>query len=280
MPATNNPPHRRVSSSGMKAADILNSETRPAGVTFYAGIDLKVKDKFGSPPAKMTCIYIPDHFSYDDGGVDVILYLHGFKLDDPHISIDKYLKQDYGKLREGLEASGRNAVLVAPTLGFHSEAQGLVAHGGLDGLLGRVLATLRDHGAPKGEELFLRSLIISCHSGGGARMHQLAGGSDDALANLQEFWGFDCMYQDSDTTFWPQWAKQRTSARCYVHFLETTAVHSKVLQQQKLPNLIVRKSTAKTHMLVPTTHWPARLKAAGFLETRQGFVDPTAVPAV
>ena len=77
----------------------------------------------------MTGIFIPQGF-VPGRAVDVILYLHGRKPEkNRHLTIDQYWDRQrfpYGAFREGVNASGRNVILVAPTLGAHSEAGRLV----------------------------------------------------------------------------------------------------------------------------------------------------------
>jgi hypothetical protein len=115
--------------------------------------------------------------------IDIVLYLHGFQQPDGVRSISQYLIKDYGQLRQRLNASGRNVILVAPTLGPKSEPGNLTAHGGLDLLLGRALAAIRAHaGDGWPDVLTLRSLIIACHSGAGVDERELVGGTGRALA--------------------------------------------------------------------------------------------------
>src|SRR5439155_860963 len=76
----------------------------------------------------------------------------------------------YGGFREGVNASGRNVIFVAPTLGSRSEAGDLLKPGGLDTYLAKVLGLL-GKGVPSG----LGNLILACHRGGGKPMRALSG---------------------------------------------------------------------------------------------------------
>ena len=131
---------------------LLKQESTPPGVTLYAEIDLKIVDKAGIRAPSVTGIFIPD--GYQQGvTVDVVLYLHGFKAEAiKREAIDQYWNSQrfpYGALREGVNASARNVVLVAPTLGSRSEAGSLLKQGGLDAYIGQALATLGAHGSQK-----------------------------------------------------------------------------------------------------------------------------------
>jgi hypothetical protein len=173
--------------TAVTAPRLLRQESNPPWTTLYFEIDLKIVDKFGITAPPVTGTFIPDGYR-QGAAVDVILYLHGFKAEAiKRQAIDQYWNSQrfpYAALREGANASGRNVILVAPTLGSHSEAKGLLATGGLDGYLSQVLAAYGPFRPPAATPA-LGSLILACHSGGGWPMRQLAGGSDRALALLR-----------------------------------------------------------------------------------------------
>jgi hypothetical protein len=217
----------------------------------------------------------------------VILYLHGFKAEAiKRQAIDQYWNSQrfpYGALREGVNASGRNVILVAPTLGSHSEAKGLLATGGLDGYLSQVLSALAAYGPfrPPAATPTLGSLILACHSGGGWPMRQLAGGSDRALALLRECWGFDCTYNQGDDSFWAGWARAHPDARVYIYYIagSPTARLAESLRNQHVPNAIVEPSRDKRHNYVPITYWTQCIQGAPFLAARSGgAVHPRPLP--
>ena len=132
----------------------------------------------------------------------------------------QYCGRDYGGLREALDDSGQNAVLVAPTLGDHSEAGRLLQHGQLDALLSAALAATRDLFAIE-PQTTLRNFYLAAHSGGGSPMRSLAGGADNGLANLQECWSLDAANNFVDEAFWPGWAKARSADLGYFYFRRT-----------------------------------------------------------
>jgi hypothetical protein len=257
---------------------LLKQESTPPGVTLYAEIDLKIVDKAGIRAPSVTGIFIPD--GYQQGAtVDVVLYLHGFKAEAiKREAIDQYWNSQrfpYGALREGVNASARNVVLVAPTLGSRSEAGGLLKQGGLDAYISQVLAALAAHGSPSRAATAPRlgNLIFACHSGGGWPMRQIAGGSDRALAQVRECWGFDCTYNGGDDAFWAKWARARPNARVFIYYVSgsKTAPLAQSLRNMRVPNAIVQTSRDRRHNYVPITHWQERLEGASFLGARRGL---------
>jgi hypothetical protein len=265
---------------GAAVPTVLKQESAPPQTTLYAKIDLGITDRFGIKAPPITGIFVPDGF-VSGPTVDIVLWLHGFKGDaNRRLSIDQYwnaARFAYGGFREGVNASGRNIILVAPTLGSRSEAGDLLKPGGLDTYLAKVLGVL-GKGVPSG----LGNLILACHSGGGKPMRALAGGSNKALANLRECWGFDCTYNSGDDAFWAKWARSKPSARCYFYYIKNspTARLSETLRDKRVPNAIVLPSKDNRHNYVPITHWRERLQGAGFLRARSGAgpVPPTPTP--
>ncbi|MBB3660008.1 hypothetical protein FHX15_005277 [Rhizobium sp. BK650] len=248
---------------------VTRSEQVPPATTLYARIDLAITDKFGIKAEPMTGIFVPNGF-VSGRTTDIVLWLHGHKGDaNRRLTIDQYWKASrvpYGAFREGVNDSDRNLVLVAPTLGARSEAGTLVKPGGLDRYLAQVLSVL-GQGVPSG----LGNLILACHSGGGSPMRRIAGGSDRALANLRECWGYDCTYNTGDDGFWADWAKRHPGARCFIYYIKgsPTAKLAESLQNKGVPNAIVLPSRDGRHNYVPITHWKERLQGAPFLRTRR-----------
>jgi flagellum-specific peptidoglycan hydrolase FlgJ len=264
---------------------LLRRESIPPGATLYVEIDLKITDKAGIVAPPVTGVFIPEGYQLG-AAIDLVLYLHGFKADAiKRDAIDQYWNSrrfPYGAFREGVNATGRNVVLVAPTLGSRSEAGSLLKAGGLDAFLSQVLAALRAYGpqSSAGGAPALGELIFSCHSGGGWPMRQMAGGQDRALAQLRECWGFDCTYNSGDDTFWAGWARVRPKAKVYVYYIagSQTAPLAESLRNMRVSNAIVQTSRDRRHNYVPITHWEERLQGATFLGTRSGGV-PQPVPA-
>ena len=113
-----------ITSDGVAVPTLSNSESTPPGTTIYVKLDLQIKE---TPPE--VGIFIPDGFELGSH-IDLLLYMRGFKIADEVVSVESYFKQSYGKLREGVNSSGRNVILVAPALGPISQAGTLVKPGG------------------------------------------------------------------------------------------------------------------------------------------------------
>lgn len=249
------------------APRVVKRESVPSGTTLYVDIPLGAE----SPARSLTGIYLPSGFR-SGARVDVILYLHGFKLGNPGIAIDAYWdvrRFPYFALREGVLESGKNLVLVAPTLGPRSQAGRLTAPGGLDAYVDRVRAALAASGAGGGAQgPALGHLILACHSGGGRPMRMLARSSGRYAAHIKECWGFDCLYNSDDAQQWVEWARARPDGRLFVHYLGSTTRLSKWLEARRLPNVVVDRSVARGHNWVPSTHWKNRIATARFLTER------------
>ena len=267
----------RISSHGVPAPGLFQPEPldphSPRGQTIYVEIDLQIPNR-----VRQTAIFVPDGFS-KRADIDIVLYLHGHEQNDD-VSISRYLQEDYGKLREGMNASGRNIILVAPTLGSLSQANALTRPGGLDDFVAKCLSALRAHGSNGWPDtLSLRNLIIACHSGGGAPEREIAGGGDRALLNLRECWGFESLYQDADLTFWPTWARAHQNKRLLLFFRPHNSPDNANMVQRcellgslSLSNLLATHSNAPSHMMVPLAHWQTCLRGAPFIEDRPQMV--------
>ena len=278
--ATAPPPMPMTPSTG-SAPKLIKQELIPIGTTLYVEINLKVVDKFGIAAPPVTGIFIPDGYA-PGAAVDLILYLHGHKAEKiRRLAIDQYWDSQrfpYGALREGVNASGRNVVLVAPTLGSRSEAGRLLRPGGLDAYLAQVRAALRayePHRWARSGPTF-GNLILACHSGGGLPMRRLASGGDRTLARLRECWGYDCTYNRGDDVFWAGWARARPNARVYIYYVSgsPTARLAESLRDKRVRNAIVQLSRDRRHNYVPIAHWRERVQGAGFLAARPGGAVP------
>jgi hypothetical protein len=152
----------------------------------------------------------------------------------------------------------------------------LTQAGGLDDFVVRALSAIRTHGGSGWPDtLSLRSLVIACHSGGGARAREIAGQKNDALNSLREHWGFDSLNSRNDVPFWKPWASAHAQSRLLLFYLDNrtpVASRCKELGALGLSNLIAKVSNARDHMHVPVTHWTGCLKAAPFLEERPAQV--------
>jgi hypothetical protein len=269
------PGERENGKTSTAAPKLIDRENQPPAVTLYVRIPLDVE----TSARELTAIYLPSSVKVDASPIDVILYLHGHKKDIPgrNTSIREYLKHKYWPLREGLEATGRRFVLVAPTLGPKAESGKLVSKG-LDWYLDQVTSALAEH-ARYGAPPPVRTLILAAHSGGGEPMRRLALSKAAHAAAITECWGFDCLYNRNldpkdpklnpkkskvDPKQWSTWARAHPGSRLYVHFQCSTCSLSRELTAQKLSNVSVEYSLAPDplgHFNVPNFHWKDRIQA-------------------
>ncbi|MCU1246297.1 MAG: hypothetical protein JWN02_2207, partial [Acidobacteria bacterium] len=193
----------------------------PAGQTFYSAIDLKigtvkVELKIDKKPATTyvkvkptTGIFVPER--YRAGAVvDLVIYLHGFTVGYPgrEVSIDGYWadRHRYFALREQVNDSGKNVILVAPTLGPRSQAGSLDDAGGLDVFVATVLEKLVLHlPAFRDVDPQIGNIILAAHSGGGAPMRKIALSGSPAAKKVRECWLFDALY--GGVSDWGRWAR-------------------------------------------------------------------------
>jgi hypothetical protein len=256
------------------APPLLYSETTVPADTHY----VTIAHGGENPASPITGIFVPRDYRIPSQ-VDLILYLQGhhkggaFPKD---LSIDDYwnvTRFAFWGFREGVNASNKNVILVAPTLGPASNAGRLTAAGGLAWYLDQVMAALKTYGPFKGASNAppLGSIVIACHSGGGIVMRHIALTPQRYLDNLQECWGFDCLYNSGDETQWVDWAKANPAKRLFIHYGNGgTAARSRQLQANAhgLSNVSVSGSESVQHNRVPITHWQERLAAARFLLSR------------
>ncbi|HKG90139.1 MAG TPA: D-alanyl-D-alanine carboxypeptidase family protein [Nitrososphaeraceae archaeon] len=144
--------YRPGTSSGMEVP--VAFPVKPLmGETLYVNIDLTTKNY--PDKHQLTGIYIPPSFIRGlKAKANVIIYLHGHKTGYPKVTatIREYWESKNFPLfafREELSESGKNAILIAPTLGPRSQAGKLInvsAGGGLHWYLGQILGILRKRG--------------------------------------------------------------------------------------------------------------------------------------
>jgi hypothetical protein len=263
---------------------LIKQENQPPAYTLYVEIPLglnRAENKWGKTykVEPMTGIFIPPNYS-PQARVELIVYLHGHKSDYPGdgVAIDGYwaAKQfPFFALREAVSQSGKNVILVAPTLGPLSQAGTLVKPGGFDAYLDQVLAALGAYGPYRraAQPPTLGNIILACHSGGGSPMLKIALNQDRYTANIQEYWGFDCLYSGyadkaktkklfTQPQRWLQWAAAHTTKKLFIYFQSSTKNEAcylaRLAKAKTLSNVGVVKSKAKDHFWVPFAHWQER----------------------
>ncbi len=272
------------------APKLIRREAQPMGQSLY--VDIALGSESPAPP--MTGIFVPAGYKAR-GKIDLILYLHGFlKYGGPDTDspIDRLWDRQLfpsGAFREGVNESGKNVILVVPTLGPKSQAGRLERPGGFDAYLNEVIAALVEYGPYKGtgQPPPIGNIVIACHSGGGRPMLQIALNNDSYTAKVKECWGFDCLYsgrnrENGQKYFtqpqdWMRWAKSNKDKRLFVYYSDSTAQESQYLERNSkiLGNVFVQESWAQAsdfrgkqispHGMIPMTHWRERLQQARFL---------------
>jgi len=187
----------------------------PAGRTIYVDIPLQIP--LGNAKS-MTGIFLPEDYC-PMPQVDLIVYLHGFKVrsHQPHFSIDTYWHLPEFLLREEVNKSQKNVILVAPTLGPKNEPGSLICPGGFDNFLNQVMMALKQQpGSPyAGKTPTIGNIILASHSGSVGVMRAIAMGTDAFANKIQECWAFDTENM-GDPRKWTDWA--RSPRKLYIHF--------------------------------------------------------------
>ncbi len=254
---------------------LIKRETLPLDSTLYVNIDLGREglDATSARIPAMTGIFIPEDYRLQPR-VDMILYLPGHKS-SRGLTIDRYWHTlPLRAFREKLNDSQKNAILVAPTLGLHSQAGRLVGPGGFDRYVDQVIAALTTYGPYAGRSPAVGNIILASHSGGGYPMRVLAMSRQRYTPFIRECWGFDCMYNKGDGLAWAGWASRNPSAKLYNYYRSTrqrgTREESEILQAQALPNVSVvpLRPERIQHDQVPITYWLSRIVGASFLSAR------------
>ncbi len=218
----------------------LFEEKAPPDLTVYLQI------KLGNGADPMTGVFFPTGYQARDE-INLILYLHGWKTegsgnaDLTDKAADKIWKVKRFQMREDLNATKKNVVLVLPTLGNKSQYGTLVDD--FTSFLDQVKAGIVAYG-PKSKSSgddykpSWGKVVLACHSGSGPTMLQLAekmirpakDGKGGDLGTLVECWGYDFLVNTtegsldippgprSDVRRWLAWAKGTTrKLRVYWH---------------------------------------------------------------
>ena len=294
---------RRESPPTDKQDEAVRRETTPPSLTLYLPIPLVVPGL----EKQSTGVFIPD--GYRPGKtVDLVLFLRGYDIKRPKsaTAVAEYWNSPQHPilksflLREEINKSGKNVLLVVPTLGPFAQAGKLSDKDGIRDFLDRVLDGLWRHGphAALKQRPTIRHLILAAHSGGGVSLRRLAQvvGDDPGLKDkLKECWGFDSIYgvKSKDAEFWADWAQAHPGAQVKMFYLFTDRPVGKDPKQpmrreptgttfpamelerlakaRMLANATVARETKATtlnHAEVPRAHLAELLKAARFLEDR------------
>jgi len=175
------------------------------------------------------------------------------------VQIDDYLRKPHYPLRQRINQSQKKIMLIAPTMGPHSEPGMLTAEG--EKYLDKVLTELGQEEMNGGKPT-IGSLVLACHSGGGVAMLALA---KTLKRRVDACWGYDCLYNTGVATEWETWAKAHPNSRLTVYYQGSTADNSQELDKKNLPNVVVIPSKAPEHDQVPRFQITADLKRGALL---------------
>ncbi len=288
----------------------VRRETTPPRVSLYLPIPLGVP-RVDEPS---TGVFVPENYRAGDT-VDLVVFLRGYDVKRPKAATavreywnsPKHPVLKSFRLREEVNKSGKNVILVVPALGPFAEAGKLNDAGGMQAFLGRIVDGLVRSGphAGRAKRPTIRSLILAAHSGGGAPLRRIAQvlGDDAAFKDkVKACWGFDSIYgvKAKDAAFWAEWARGHPRARVTMFYLFTERAVGKnperpisrsnpldhrvptgttlpalelgrLVKERKLDNVrVVRgsKETTLNHNDVPRTHLANLLRAARYLDDR------------
>jgi hypothetical protein len=261
-------------------------------------------------PAQTTGIFIPAGYKVGDA-VDLVLFLRGYDINRPKTATS--VKEYWGSpdhpvlrsflLREEINKSGKNVIMVVPTLGPVSDFGELKEEGGVQKYLASILEGLEKEWGRK--PLRVRNIILAAHSGGGVplrRLAQVLGNDPSYKRKLKECWGFDSIYgvRDKDAEFWSGWASEHPEAKVSMFYIFTERAVGKdpkqpvsatnpldhrepnntsgpalelerIAKAQKLNNVVVVRETKDStprHNEVPLAHLAKLLSQAAYLEDR------------
>jgi hypothetical protein len=225
------------------AGGALASPSLPklAGRTFLQPMDAAPYPYAGRPYRDSTVgIYVPAHYRAADT-IDFVVHFHGFCNDVQHV-LARY------RLREQLDLSGRNAVLIVPQgpKDARDDNFGKLEHepGGFARLIGEVAAFLRAQGITQATRT--GNIVLSSHSGGyGGQAGVLArGGMTDSIADVLMF---DTAYAFYDV--YASWVKARPQNHLLSLFTGDTEngnVYLMSLIQAPQPNIYIHTAHGMT----------------------------------
>jgi len=212
------------------------------GKTIYLPIQLNktVLPKVG--------VFIPSSFQ-PSAAIDLIVYFHGqigrdcktYPSEFDKKGIEYYWNTPLFKcLREDLVASGKKAILIAPTFmpklgrprGPSSDYGDLDKAGKFDFLVNETLTQLKKNGALPADAQ-VGNIILSGHSGGGLPMQAILDAKNSLNTNVTECWGFECLY--FGTSAWEKWLKANQN-KYFHHFRRRSFKPDETNTLKKYPN--------------------------------------------
>ena len=209
----------------------------PAEVTYYFPIEVMPTGQDNA-----TGVFFPKDFSFP-GEINVILYFHGHKAKE-FKTINQYWigKLHNLYLREMINDTGRQAVLIAPTMGAApgsgiNKDMGIFANpGGADGFLAEVVRWIVKYVPQyKNKSLRIGNIVLAGHSGAGGILSQQV---RTMQAPLCEVWGFDTMYGQGSHLVDVKGKLREVTIDVAGDWLEAALAHKPIVEFRRTPGLI------------------------------------------
>lgn len=263
----------------------------PPGKTLY--VDAPVHPK---PVKSKVGVFLPEKFR-PSASVDLLVFLHGHlgPCKSPTPTIAEFWNTGLAKagaakgigpmgLREELNLSGKNVILVVPSLGDFSTAGALTAPGGFDALIAGALQVIRDEAHLTITPSLVRHIVLAGHSGGGSPMRDIVALKDHAVRRIRRVWGFDTLNSDRDPKAWLEWAKAEPDParrRVFQYYADTWADKKKTVKvstwrraeelakladAEGLKNVHAKKAAGRNHCELPLLFLKDRLQASTFFD--------------
>jgi hypothetical protein len=177
-------------------------------------------------------------------------------------TIREYWKNKGYLLREGLNSTGKNAVLVVPTLGSSSASIGILKND-FAGFLQQVHVLLQKEGSV-GPATFVRNIILAAHSGGGYAINSILVQKDPVVEKIRECWCFDSLYNDVGPLI--KWKKARAANRLVARYYHAKAHIAELKQALPEPDRKEILPSAVGHCPTPLYYWKDLITRSSFLQ--------------
>ncbi len=208
--------------------------------------------------------------------IDLVVFFHGHIYPCDTKGVAKFDKggieyywntPDFTFLREDFAASGRNAVLIAPTF-TNKLNRSSATFGNLDEnkkfdlLINECLAQLKkDNHLPNDAEA--RNIILAGHSAGGLPMQSILWAINSMGRNIVECWGFESLYFGTD--IWWGWMNFNPDKK-FIHYRQKKAFVSQSERLKKHGNF-QDVSDGKGHCSLVKEKWHTSIENCRWLKT-------------
>jgi hypothetical protein len=234
--------------------------------------------KLNNTIPKKVGVFIPEHFQ-PATAINLIIYFHGLILpvcktnETPFLS--KGMEYYWGTpffqcLRDELDASKANAILVAPTLlprfgssqpSWAPKYGNLNEAGKLDFLVRQTMALLTVRGVlPAAAQV--GQIILSGHSAGGLPMMKILQANNELQANIVECWGFECLY--FKTGGWRKWLSANPN-KLFRHFRQPAVFKDETNELKHLANFF-DVASGTDHCQLVKEKWREAIDRSGALQ--------------